>query len=1070
MPGGFSSGFSSGFGITRLARSASGLLFRDDFNRGDGMVGKDYTVQAGTWVIEGGRLKWPASATQGVLRLTAAGQIKNSHVQVVVTKSPNLNDYGTLLTRYQVSPEQAYIFDIAGAGDGTDPNKARIIRDNTGGLTRLTGGYAPPGYGVGVPTRYTVSTITGAHKFWIDGILALTSADSTAANDIVGWVAFDAIPQGTHCDIFWDQIVVCTSRILSVTGLPAGYTFRANGITSAASDGVNPTTIDLLGTVLPVTLLEVLNPSNAVVHSEYSDIYGGDTWAYSPFNSYIVAGSGGVVVGGSSPVTGTHYVTGSGGVQIGGSATISRRKVYTPAGGVLIGGGHAPSVGRAYVGSGGITIGLGGGSSPVSYYRAPTIIFQRRRLYSGPAEVGDRSIDVPVEGMVVTRIGAVGVLTPREEGAVGTKEPKPPAGGGGQLLVESWFRIGSGGVRVGGSSPIAYYHGDGGPGTTPTSYTAWGTGGVAVGGSSPVTTSTARRYSVTGSGGVKIAGSSPVNAVTRRSYARTGSGGVLIRGSSPFSYTQAPTVPGGGGGTGVFRTPTPAVNWGPTARPVPIVTGATYNVTTQAQWNTALAACTWGDEIVLANGLNILGTIILPNKGAYAGGWITIRTAGVDAVCPAGRRMNVAKADTIGLARIKSPGANANALQMAAGARGYRIIGVEWECGSDVSAIAHLGYLGLTSFAQAAGHIVIDRCLYRGQTTFFCNRPFYACGTYVAVIDSHLVDIYGNGDAQSVLIAGCEGPYYLDNNTFHGWGENWMSGGAESALTDIHGVPSDIVVTHNYFTKNLTYRYANPIPNTAAEKNLNECKTGRRVEIAWNIMEYQWPPGQNAASNFKSVDQSGGHPLQGLQDLHYHHNWIRYASGGVKYASNPQNPTNQINPLHRCYEHDNLYEFINTDPRFNGSGIMLMLSGGISDVTVEHCTWVASSANGATSIIVEPTAVGPVAVLNNIIWADGYGMKMSGQIEGTNSWNAFVPNAAWRTFTNNCLIGLNPPLSQYPPGNFTRANDAAVGYANLAGRDYTVTGVLATAATDGGPVGVSNFAALMSGLAPVLNG
>ncbi len=786
--------------------------------------------------------------------------------------------------------------------------------------------------------------------------------------------------------------------------------------------------------------------------------------------SYSVVGSGGVTIGGSSPVTYTraYSVVGSGGVQIGGSSPITRGVQYVGSGGVIVGGGAAPVVGRVVVGSGGITI---GGSSPVSFYRAPTITIQRGRLYTGTGVVGDRTLNEPSEGVIVSRAGAAGVLVPREEGAVGSKPPKPPTTGGGQLLVESWFRAGSGGVRVGGASPVTFYSSGGTPIPSPTSYNVFGTGGINVAGSSPTTASYARRYSVTGSGGVRVAGSSPVTSQTQKSYARTGSGGILIRGASPVTYTPVPTVPGGGGGTGIFRTPIAPNSWA-ASRVKPVVTGATWNVSTTAQMQNALNNFAPNDEIVIAVGADISGEFVLPARNG-PGQWLTIRTAAatLDTVCPQGRRMTPGKASTLNLGKLRTPGSNAAVIRPAPGAQGFYFIGIDFRLGGAASAMIHAGNVYMTSAAEMSGRMVFDRCLGIGGTTWPCNRMFYCCGEYIAVFDSWIADFYGTGDTQGILVAGWQGPYYFDNNHVEGWSENFMAGGAESntPASDARGVPSDIVFTHNHVIKNMAYRNASPFGCTV--KNLAELKSARRVEMSYNILEYTWSDGQSTPVNFKSVDQGGTHPLQGTQDVHFHHNWIRYASGGPTYSANPQNPTYAINPMHRLYSHDNLWEYLNTQPNHQFGGVMLLMSGEMADITVEHETFVvATSGGGVTAFVVEPAfAIGSISVLNNILCMDGYGMKMSGMAGGASSWNAYIPNAAHRHWDKNVLVGLGD-VSNYPPGSIARVSDAAVGYANLAGRDYTVTGSLATAATDGGPVGVSNFAALTSALAPVLNG
>jgi hypothetical protein len=1065
-----------------LTRTVTGLLFADDFNRANGAPGANYTADAGTWAIASNRLQQTAATAR--LRVTALAARKDAHVQVVLQRSA-LTIYSAVRQRWpNASDTNFYFFDVGGSTDPTDPNKTRLYRLTSNAFTRLGGGNAPAGIAVNTDYRLTYTISGNNHDGWVNGGSQTSATDSTAGNNVNGYITLSCDNAGTT---IFDDLVICTTRILTVSQLPTGYKARANGITSAASDGVNPVTIDLAGTLLPSTQIEVLDASNAVVLTMGSiTAYGGDTWAF--INTYARTASGGITFGGSAASAVVHSYartasggitfggaasalairhwtgTGSGGIAFGGSASRAVGRARTAAGGIIFGGIATPARGRVFVGVGGIHFGGGALWAP---YSIPKITYQRGRSYTGTGWTDDRDY-APTHGSEVERIGAAGSVVARAAGAEGMTihKPKPPHEG--QVLVDRWFRTGTGGIRFGGSAPYTFYQGSGPPITSPTSYVAFGSGGMNMGGAAGASSTTANRYARTGSGGIRFGGAASVTVVARRSYARTGAGGIRFGGTSPATFVD---IPVGGGSSSIFRTPTPPNNWGPTARPVPLVTGTTYNVATAAQLTSALAACTWGDEIVVAAGARFAGSWTLPNKGTYAGGWITIRGAGpLDTACPQGRRMNAAKAAACNMPILTSVGGNTPLFQPASGAHGYRFMGLEFAPGGDHSALIYLGNVYLTNYAQMAGHMVVDRCLYRGSTTFYVNRPFYCCGENIAIFDTHIADVYGSGDSQSVLIAGFQGPYYIDNNRLEGWTENVMAGGAESAFdpSDVRSVPSDLVLTHNYFTKNLAYKGAAPFGNTS--KNLFELKSCRRVECAWNIMEYQWPEAQPVATNIKSVDQGGGHPLQGTQDVHFHHNWIRYVSGGVTYTSNPENPMGSINPLHRVYEHDNLYEFVNTDPRFTGSGVMIQLAGALTDITLEHNTYISGTAGGRTPLIVEPQYIGPVAVLNCILQMDGYGMHASGRASGTDSWNFCNPNPAWRTFTNNLLVKLGNPLSWYPPGNFMATDDTGVGYANLAGRDYTVTGAYATAATDGGPIGVSNFAALMAGLAAVLNG
>lgn len=788
----------------------------------------------------------------------------------------------------------------------------------------------------------------------------------------------------------------------------------------------------------------------------------------SPVNSYSATGSGGVTVGGSAPYTAQRFyaATGSGGVTIAGAAPSSRGWGRSGSGGVIVAGSAAPAIGRVFVGAGGVVV---GGSAPATFTRIPSVTWERGRSYSGTGWTDDRDFTRNI-GLVIARAGAAGAVRARATGELGMTKKKPHQPPAGQAFIDTWRRAGSGGVRVGGTAPYTFYQSTGVPITSPTAYTIYAHGGVIVGGSAPFSKRSINVYRATGSGGVKVGGTASAQYVGRLAYNRVGAGGVLVRGAAPATFTPAPTVPGGGTST-VFRTPTPAVNWGPEARTKPVVTGATWNVANNADFTAALNGFAPGDEIVIAVGARLSGQFFMPNRNG-ANQWVTIRTAAaIDTVCPPGRRMNPGKASTLNLGQLATPGGNAPSIDFRAGAQGFYFIGLDLRLGGSCSAAVGAGNINITSPADVCKRIVFDRCLAIGGTTYACNRFFRCLGEKIAIFDSWIADVYGTGDTQGIWVYGWQGPYYFDNNHVEGWTENFMSGGGEIDYdpTDVRTVPADIVFTHNHVIKNPAYRTAPPFGCTV--KNLLEFKTGRRIECAYNIFEQTWPDGQATAVNMKSVDQVGGHPLQGTQDVHFHHNWIRFVAGGVLITANPQNPTYAINPLHRVYQHDNLWEYVNTQAPYTGNGVMVQFAGGIADVTLEHETFVVASADGVTAFVVEYQAAGAVAVVNSILRMDGYGLKMSGGSSGTPSWNAFQPNSALRTWQKNVLVAVyGNDASGYPQPSVARLNDAAVGYANLGARDYTVTGALATYATDGGPAGVSDFSGLMTALAPVLNG
>ena len=87
--------------MARLVRTASGLLFRDSFDREDGPPGPDYTTTytgPTGWRIEGGVLK--ANPSEGVLEMYVVPVAPRNEVVVQATiANGQQNGYAGLLVR-----------------------------------------------------------------------------------------------------------------------------------------------------------------------------------------------------------------------------------------------------------------------------------------------------------------------------------------------------------------------------------------------------------------------------------------------------------------------------------------------------------------------------------------------------------------------------------------------------------------------------------------------------------------------------------------------------------------------------------------------------------------------------------------------------------------------------------------------------------------------------------------------------------------------------------------------------------------------------------------------------------
>ncbi|MDT5123040.1 MAG: hypothetical protein QOC96_2522, partial [Acidobacteriota bacterium] len=101
-----------------------------------------------------------------------------------------------------------------------------------------------------------------------------------------------------------------------------------------------------------------------------------------------------------------------------------------------------------------------------------------------------------------------------------------------------------------------------------------------------------------------------------------------------------------------------------------------------------------GDTIVLAAGATFTGPFTLPNKGTSSA-WITIRTSTPDSALPVAKR--VSPSDSALLPKLLSPGNGMPALQTAAGAHHYRLIGLEIRTVDANSVVSDLIKLGDSS-------------------------------------------------------------------------------------------------------------------------------------------------------------------------------------------------------------------------------------------------------------------------------------------------------------------------------------------------------------------------------------
>ena len=452
-----------------------------------------------------------------------------------------------------------------------------------------------------------------------------------------------------------------------------------------------------------------------------------------------------------------------------------------------------------------------------------------------------------------------------------------------------------------------------------------------------------------------------------------------------------------------------------------------------------------GDTLLLEAGASFTGTYTLPAKpvgNASGANWITIRTSAPDsALPPAGTRITPAHAHL--LPKLLSPGKNAPALQTAAGAHHYRLVGLEIAPASASAEITNLVTLGDGSEAQnrietVPHHLVIERCYIHAYPEQALRRGIALNSASTDILDSHLSDFKATVDAQAIWGWNGPGPFRIINNYLSASGEVAGFGGTEPAIAGL--VPSDIEFRRNYCTRNLAWR------GRWLVKNVFELKNGQRVHVEGNVMEHNWADGQVGYAIVLTPGNGTGTPSAVVQDITIVNNIIRHTGAGVNildYGWVVGN-TRASRQTNRIVIRNNLFQDVNANV-WGGEGALVKLTG-TPQVTFDHNT-VLQSGNITTAY---GNASEGFVFTNNIVNHNLYGLMGAGQGGGNPTIAVFFPNSVIR---RNVFIGGE--AERYPVDNFFTPSLEGVKFADRARGDFRLaaTSAYRGRATDGRDVG-----------------
>lgn len=432
----------------------------------------------------------------------------------------------------------------------------------------------------------------------------------------------------------------------------------------------------------------------------------------------------------------------------------------------------------------------------------------------------------------------------------------------------------------------------------------------------------------------------------------------------------------------------------------------------------AVNASIAGDTIIITAGATY-SQVVWPNKAGTAE--ITVRSSRAGEL-PTGVRVTPAQAHL--MARIVTPNVDP-ALATAIGAHDFRFIGVEFTTTvNNTYSIVRLDGMTQTSLSQVPRNISLDRCWVHGQPTLNTQAGVAMNAAGVTIVNSHISDIHWLG-VQSYGLGSFNGPgpFTITNNYIAAAGLNIIFGGSTPSIQGL--IPSDITITGNHLHKPLEWK------GVWTVVNLLELKSARRVLIADNLMENNWPHAQVGWAVIFNTFRDGGWEV--IDDVRFIRNTIRNSTNGINLRGLDSGDT--ALRMHRIEIADNRLEGLG----FGGQEAKpFQVLGGSEDVTIDHNT-VTSSTHSMTM----DSAVGfkhvRLKFINNLVPHGSYGVFYNGGPLGADAMNLGASD--WQMEKNAIVAVPADLLSFLTPkyvGNYLPA---------------TMSGTGALLGTDGLPVG-----------------
>ncbi len=220
-------------------------------------------------------------------------------------------------------------------------------------------------------------------------------------------------------------------------------------------------------------------------------------------------------------------------------------------------------------------------------------------------------------------------------------------------------------------------------------------------------------------------------------------------------------------------------------------------------------------------------------------------------------------------------------------------------------------------------------------------------------------------------------------------------------------VPTDITIRGNHLFKRLAWRGAG-----VGVKNLLELKTGRRVRIENNLLEFNWVDGQTGWGIVLTPSQYGTNPQNSLEDIDIINNVLRETGSGINLLGSGQNSVTGITK--RVHVSGN---YISTNrAAYGGHGWILQVGRSPEDVELTQNTF--EMPGSGQLVVVTDGVVDGLTITRNAVRPIGkYGIIGRANDSNQNRGNGFSIYAPGGTVTGNLFADAHAIFKSNFPGN-----------------------------------------------------